>query len=186
MRDQLKTSIIYLITSGEATNQTFEADSKSILTLIETAVEAGVSLIQLREKNLSARSLYELAVRATALTSQSSTKLLINDRADIASASGAQGVHLTTRSLEPSVVRRAFGKEFLIGVSTHSLLEIQAARDNDADFAVFGPIFETPSKSDLGPPIGIEKLGIAAREVRPFPLIAIGGLTRNKIGRAHV
>jgi thiamine-phosphate pyrophosphorylase len=85
-------------------------------------VAARVSLIQLREKNLPARTLFELSERVARLTRGSDTRLLVNDRADIARAAGADGVHLTTRSLDAGVVRRAFGDDFLIGVSAHSLL----------------------------------------------------------------
>ena len=145
--------------------------------LIETAVAARLSLIQLREKNLSASALYELTRRAAVLTAQSSTRLLVNDRADIAMAAGADGVHLTSHSLETGVVRATFGEEFLIGVSTHSIEEARRARDGGADFAVYGPIFETPAKSALGLPLGVDNLREAALALNPFCLIALGGIT---------
>ncbi|HEV2914129.1 MAG TPA: thiamine phosphate synthase [Pyrinomonadaceae bacterium] len=169
--------IIYLITSGE-TNPASE-DFERLRTLCEAAVAARVSLIQLREKNLSARSLFELSVGLARLTRGSDTRLLVNDRADIARAAGADGVHLTTRSLDPLIVRRAFGDDFLIGVSTHSLAEARAARDlGAADFATFGPVFDTPSKRAYGPPVGPDRLREAARSLVPFPLVALGGITR--------
>lgn len=111
------------------------------------------------------------------MTRHTVTRLVVNDRADIARAAEADGVHLATRSLETSVVRRTFGSDFLIGVSTHSLAEAQAARDGGADFATFGPIFDTPSKRDYGAPLGLEKLSEAARTLAPFPLVALGGIT---------
>lgn len=122
--------------------------------------------------------LYELTTRAAKITRGSATRLLVNDRADIARAAGADGVHLTTQSLEAKVVRRAFGDDFLIGVSTHTLAEAQAARDGGADFAAFGPVFDTPSKRMYGPPVGLERLREAARALSPFPLLALGGITR--------
>lgn len=121
--------------------------------------------------------LYELTARAACLTRGSATRLLVNDRADIARASGADGVHLTTRSLHAQVVRRAFGEDFLIGVSTHSLEEARDARDGGADFATFGPLFETVSKRAYGPPVGLAPLTEAARSLAPFPLLALGGIT---------
>lgn len=145
---------------------------------------ARVSLIQLREKNLSARALYELTRRAAKLTRQSSSRLLVNDRADIASAAGADGVHLTSRSLETEVVRRSFGDEFLIGVSTHTLVEARAARDQGADFAVFGPVFETPSKTAPGSTVGVDTLRAVALALNPFLLIALGGVTRDNASLA--
>lgn len=121
--------------------------------------------------------LYELTSRCTAITQESETRLLVNDRADIARAAGADGVHLTTQSVEADTIRRTFGRHFLIGVSVHSVHEARSACDG-ADFAVFGPVFDTPSKNRFGPPIGIEEFGKAARELAPFPIIAIGGITR--------
>ena len=177
MRIELKTPIIYLITNGQATNQTLALDCERILALIETAVSARLSLIQLREKNLSARALYELTRRASALTAKSSTRLLVNDRADIARACGADGVHLTSRSLDTGVVRATFGDEFLIGVSTHSIKEARAARDGGADFAVYGPVFQSPAKSALGVPLGVDNLREAVLALNPFCLIALGGIT---------
>lgn len=173
--------IIYLITSGATTPSTAPAaeDFQHILRLIGAAVRAEVPLIQLREKNLTSRALYELTARSAELTRGTRTRLLVNDRADIARAAGADGVHLTTRSLEASVIRRAFGPDFLIGVSTHTLAEAHAARDQGADFAVFGPVFDTVSKRAYGPPVGLDSLREAARTVLPFPLIALGGITRD-------
>lgn len=170
--------ILYLITSGETTRRTVPAspEFKRILTLIQSATLAGINLIQLREKNLTARALYDLALRAAEITGGSATSLLVNDRADIALAAGCDGVHLTTRSLDASVVRRTFGPDFLIGVSTHSIEEALEARKEGADFAVFGPIFDTPSKRAYGPPLGLDKLEEASRQLAPFPLIAIGGI----------
>lgn len=121
--------------------------------------------------------LFQLAAHAAEITRGSHTLLFVNDRPDIARASRADGVHLTTRSLPADVVRRAFGRRLLIGVSTHTLAEARAAREEGADFAVFGPIFETPSKQTYGPPPGLEKLGEAAHALKSFPLLALGGLT---------
>lgn len=148
-----------------------------MLALVAAAVGARVPLIQIREKNLPASTLYELTLRAARLTRGSGTRLVLNDRADIARAALADGVHLTTRSLEASVVRRTFGEDFLIGVSTHSLEEARAARDGRADFAVFGPVFETDSKKIYGPPLGLARLSEAAGVLAPFPLLALGGIT---------
>jgi thiamine-phosphate pyrophosphorylase len=176
---QLQPPIIYLITSGATTPTSNPAseDFPNVLALVSSAVRAGVSLIQLREKNLAARALYELTARSAAITRGTRTRLLVNDRADIARAAGADGVHLTARSIQASVIRRAFGQDFLIGVSTHSLEEAREASGGGADFAVFGPVFDTASKRAYGQPLGLEKLRLVARTLSPFPLVAIGGLT---------
>jgi thiamine-phosphate pyrophosphorylase len=144
--------ITYLITSGATTNAT-----------------------------TAARMLHELAARAASIARGSATSILVNDRADIARTSLCDGVHLTTQSLDAGTVRRAFGEDFLIGVSTHTLSEARAARDGGADFAVFGPVFDTPSKRSYGPPLGVEILRETARALAPFPLVALGGITEETV-----
>lgn len=123
------------------------------------------------------RVLYELVLRAVAITSGSQTRLLVNDRVDVARAAGANGVHLTAQSLPAAVVRRICGSEFLIGVSTHSLADARAAQTADADFVVFGPVFETESKREFGPPQGLDQLRAVTSELGEFPVLAIGGIT---------
>jgi len=165
---------VYPITSGKSS-------IPDILRLIHAAVDAEVPLFQIREKTLSARALYEVVVRAVSVTRDSKTRLIVNDRVDVARAAGADGVQLTARSLPASIVRRVCGSEFLIGASTHSREEAQAARDGGADFVVFGPVFETESKRAFGPPQGLEKLRDVARALDEFPVLAIGGITLENI-----
>jgi thiamine-phosphate pyrophosphorylase len=181
----LQKPITYLITSGETTPQTRPGDKdfSRLLNLVAAAVAAHVNLLQLREKNLSTRVLYDLTLQAAEITRGSNTCLLINDRADVAYSAGAAGVHLTAGSIEASVIRRTFGDDFLIGVSTHSLEEARAAREARADFAVFGPVFETASKRVYGEPLGLEKLEQVANAFTQFPVLALGGVTLdNAIG----
>jgi thiamine-phosphate pyrophosphorylase len=170
---------IYLITAGQTTLVRSPTDKvlEPLLALVAAAVDAGVDLVQVREKQLSGRGLYYLAERAAGVTRGTNTKLLINDRADIALAVGADGVHLTTQSLPTPAIRCAFPTDFLMGVSAHSLSEAAAARDGGAHFATFGPIFDTHSKREYGPPVGLEKLSEAATALSRFPLIALGGIT---------
>jgi len=144
--------------------------------LIEAAVAAALPLVQIREKSLSARVLYELTTRAATIARGNTTRLLVNDRFDIARAAGADGVHLTSRSLPASVVRSICGDGFLIGVSTHSLQTSLDARAAGADFVVFGPVFETPSKQIFGEPQGLEKLREVTNALEGFPVLAIGGI----------
>ena len=171
--------ILYLITRGATAEATTSASKEFhwVLDQVSTAVAAGVQLIQLREKRLTARVLFELTARAAEITRGTSTRLLVNDRADIAAGAGADGVHLTTRSLEPKIVRMTFGDDFLIGASTHSLAEATNARDDGADFIVFGPIFPTPSKDEYGPPLGVSYLAEVASELAPCPVLALGGIS---------
>jgi thiamine-phosphate pyrophosphorylase len=170
--------IIYLITSGQTTSKTTPKSHEfsTILRLVEAAVASNVSLVQLREKNLTARVLYELTLTAVGITGSSSTRLLVNDRFDIAMGAHADGVHLTSRSMSPDVVRKSCGPEFLIGASTHSLSEAQLARDRGADFVIFGPVFETESKQAYGAPQGLVKLREVSSDLNGFPVVAIGGM----------
>jgi thiamine-phosphate pyrophosphorylase len=174
-----KRPITYLITSGQTTLKTTPNSDEfsKILQLIEAAVAAELSLVQIREKRLSTRVLYELVVRCAALTRGSRTTLLVNDRVDVALTARADGVHLTSESMPAAIVRHLCSREFLIGASTHSLAEARAAREGGADFVLFGPVFETESKKDFGQPQGVEKLREVASELAPFPVIAIGGVS---------
>jgi thiamine-phosphate pyrophosphorylase len=146
--------------------------------LVRAAIEAEVPLFQIREKSLPARVLYEIVASAAEITRGSKTRLLVNDRSDIARAAGADGVHLTTRSLPADVVRSIYGPEFLIGVSTHSLEEARAACDAGADFVVFGPVFE---KQGFSAPQGVEKLRHVAGDLGEFPVLAIGGIALENV-----
>ena len=178
MHRPLARPITYLITSGESCSATDSSSEefRRLLSSVRAAVEARVTLVQLREKALTGRILFELAAAAAHVARGSGTRILVNDRADVARAAGCDGVHLTTNSLEASAVRQAFGEEFLIGVSAHAPAEARAARDGGGDFAVFGPVFDTPSKRAYGAPAGLGALEEAARELSPFPVVALGGV----------
>jgi thiamine-phosphate pyrophosphorylase len=176
---KLSKPILYLITRGATTEATRRGspEFQQILNQISAAVAAGIDLIQVREKQLTARVLFQLVAEAVKVTRGSSTRLLVSDRADIAASAGADGVHLTTRSLDTATIRQTFSSELLVGVSTHSVDEIRAARDHGADFAVFGPIFETESKTQFGAPKGMDELSQAVRAAAEFPVLALGGIS---------
>jgi thiamine-phosphate pyrophosphorylase len=180
---KLELPITYLITSGQTSAKTTPDSPEflNILNLVEAATVAGVSLIQIREKNLPVRVLAELCSRVSTITRKSETRLLVNDRVDVALAYGADGVHLASRSLSVTVARRLSGDDFIIGISTHSLEETVGARDEGADFAVFGPVFETPSKLHLGEPQGLEKLREVASNARQLRVLAIGGVSLENV-----
>lgn len=165
--------ITYLITKGEVTDANFELAARELHAVIAAAVEEGVSLIQIREKQLSTRLLCVLAERAAEITRGFTTKLLINDRADVALAAGADGVHITENSLPANVIRGKFPDGFLIGVSAHSIDSVRQAVADNADLVVFAPVFATPGK---GEPKGLDALREACNAVAPFPVLALGGV----------
>jgi thiamine-phosphate pyrophosphorylase len=151
-----------------------------LLPRIQAAVEAGVDLVQLREKDLPTRELAELAEAAVRTCRGTGTKIVINDRLDIAMGLAADGVHLGGQSLPAEIVRREAGKDFLIGVSCHSLDEALEAEAAGADYILLGPIFETPSKLRYGPPLGLAKLSEVARRTT-IPVLALGGITVERV-----
>ncbi|MBS1792726.1 MAG: thiamine phosphate synthase [Acidobacteria bacterium] len=168
--------LLYPITTGELTAANFAEKSPAVLALVARAVESRIALIQLREKLLPARLLFELAERAARLTKNSPTRLLVNDRADVALAARADGVHLTAGSLPAHIIRTHFPPPFIVGVSTHAAAEVVAAGRAGADFATFGPVFETESKKIYGPPQGVEKLREAVAAAGDLPVVALGGI----------
>jgi thiamine-phosphate pyrophosphorylase len=142
------------------------------LIVAERAAREGVEMIQIRAKELSARELSGL-VRSVLRVAQRS-RILVNTRTDVALACGAHGVHLPAESMTPDTVRRITPGSFLIGVSCHTIQELRAAEREGADFAVYGPVFPSVTKSLT--PIGIEAFREAARSVR-LPVYALGGIT---------
>lgn len=155
------------------------AGPTDLLALIECAGAAAVDWIQIREKDLSAREMLELSRRSIAAAG--TTKILVNDRLDVALAAGVAGVHLGGESVPVAEVvhwcRTGHAPaEFLIGASCHSLEEVLAGESSGADYVFFGPVFATPSKLPYGAPQGIERLAGVCRRAR-IPVIAIGGIT---------
>src|SRR6476620_9854742 len=138
MSKNLSPPILYLITRGATTETTSpqSPEFQDILIQIRAAAAAQIDLVQIREKKLNARVLFDLVERAVDITRASSTRILVNDRADIAAGAGAHGVHLTTQSLEIAVIRNSFARNLLIGVSTHSREEAQLAHEQGADCIV--------------------------------------------------
>jgi thiamine-phosphate pyrophosphorylase len=160
---------------------------EALLGKIEAATAAGVDWIQIREKDLSARncgSLTREALRIAASPSGSKTRptrILVNDRLDIALTEHAGGVHLGEKSLPPAEAKRLAnsrfeGLDFLAGVSCHSLEAAKSAAKDGADYLFFGPVFATPSKAAFGSPQGLRRLTEVCRAVS-LPVLAIGGIT---------
>lgn len=157
-------------------------EPRPILPLVLEAVWAGVDFVQIREKDMATRELTELVAAAVRAGRESGTgtRILVNDRLDVALAVGADGVHLGTRSMPAQVVRRMVPQNFLVGVSCHSLHEALEAESAGADYLLLGPTFETPSKLAYGPPLGLEKLREVTARVKT-PVFALGGLSVNRV-----
>jgi thiamine-phosphate pyrophosphorylase len=136
---------------------------------------AGTFALQIREKDLADRELYELTVQARRILGPA-VALLVNGRVDIALAAGAQGVHLPAQGLPVSALRRRFGRDLLVGCSTHSVGEGERAARDGADYVTFGPILPTPNKAGLVVPKGFDALAEAVAALRPLPVFALGGL----------
>ncbi len=162
---------LYLITDRQLVRS-----DQDFYNVLEKLMLAGVQMIQLREKDLPAQQLLEMAYRLREITQHHHCLLLINDRVDIALAVNADGVHLRSNSMPPAVARKLMGTNKLIGISAHSVEEVIAAAAQDADFATYGPVFYTPSKAGLGAPKGLSELQEACCST-PLPIYALGGIT---------
>lgn len=145
--------------------------------VVKEACEAGIKAVQLREKDLSPVELFHMAEEIKKICQTYRARLFINDRIDVAMGVEADGVQLTGRSLPVDVVRRFYSG--LIGVSTHSLDEALLAQRGGADFALFGPIFFTPSKIQYGEPQGLSRLQYITRNVKLL-VFAVGGITPDR------
>ena len=153
-----------------------QTKGRALVPLLQRVLAAGISMVQLRERDLSARELVTLAREVQAVTASARSQLLINDRIDVALALEGVGVHLRSNSLPVPVARQLLGAGRLLGVSVHGVEEARQAESQGADYIVLGPIYETPSKQMFGPPLGIHVLEKACSLVR-IPIIGIGGVT---------
>jgi thiamine-phosphate pyrophosphorylase len=138
----------------------------------------GASLIQLREKQMPALQFYEQAQAALVVAEQCGVQLIVNDRVDIAMAVGAHGVHLGQDDMPPEAARRLLGNDAIIGYSTHSVAQAQQALILPIDYLAIGPIFETSTKTDTSPALGLDGLRAVRNAVGNIPLVAIGGISQ--------
>jgi thiamine-phosphate pyrophosphorylase len=149
---------------------------------VRMALAGGVDAVQLRERDLSARELHELALKLRAITQEAGAALIVNQRLDVALAAEADGVHLGWRSLSATDVRKLAGENFLIGLSCHDGPQVGSAEMVGANYALLGPVFHTPSKEGLVRPIGLAPLKALVSETK-IPVIAIGGITPENAGQ---
>jgi thiamine-phosphate pyrophosphorylase len=161
---------LYLITDRRATG------GRPLVDVVAAALAAAGGrahevAVQLREKDLEARALFELARALRAVTAAAGARLFVNDRIDVALAAGADGVHLTERSVRVIDVH-PLAPSLAVGVSTHTRAQVEGAAREGADFVVFGPVFETPSKP--GTSVGLASLSDVCRI--GIPVVALGGI----------
>ena len=164
---------LYLITDRSAV-------ARPPADIVEECLGAGLRAVQLREKDLPVREMLALARELREITRRHGARLVVNDRADVALAAGADGVQRTHTSLPVTDLRAMAPAGFLIGASTHSPAEARQAAAEGADFVVFGPVYDTPSKRAFGPPQGLGALEAVAGAVSR-PVIAVGGITPERV-----
>ena len=149
----------------------------SLLSLAQKLADAGVQLIQLRAKHITARQFQEIA-NALIAAAHNNVKIIINDRPDVAAITNAAGVHVGQEDLPVTGARKICPAPQWVGISTHNLEQLRAANDTAADYIAVGPIYPTTTKENPAPVVGLELIR-AARKLTRKPLVAIGGITIN-------
>jgi thiamine-phosphate pyrophosphorylase len=168
LREKLR---LYLVTDP------LLAGERGVMEIVRQALESGFGTIQLRDKTASTSFLTEMAVRLKALTEEHDALFLVNDRVDVARASGAHGVHLGQDDMPPEEARSLLGANAVIGVSVRTAAEARAAEAAGADYIAANLVYPTDTKKDISAPLGIDGIRLL-RKVSSLPLIAIGGINR--------
>ena len=148
---------------------------REIVEFAKEITAGGATLIQLREKHASSREILRIARELRRVLPQH-VRLILNDRADLCVAAGADGVHVGQDDLPPKAARRIVGPERIVGVSTHNPEQVKAGDESSADYVAVGPVFSTASKENPDPIIDLEGVK-RARALTQKPLVAIGGIT---------
>jgi thiamine-phosphate pyrophosphorylase len=160
---------VYLVTDRAL------AGGRSLGSVVRAALDGGVGVVQIREKNLSSRAFYETAIEIVRLARPMGRAVIVNDRLDIAMACGADGVHLGQTDLPCGEARRLGGSGLIVGISVGTEAEAVAAERAGADYLGISPVFATPTKPDAPEPAGLAGLRRIRSAVR-LPLVAIGGI----------
>jgi thiamine-phosphate diphosphorylase len=163
---------------------TESAAADRLVELVAAAASAGVGLIQIRERDLGAREMTSLVRRCVEAVGERETKVVVNDRADVALAAGAHGVHLRSDSMDALAVRRLFPADAIVGRSVHRPEEAAAASHGGGiDYLILGTLFQTLSKDPAHPLMTLEDLRAACR-LSTAPILAIGGMTVQRAAAA--
>jgi len=150
-----------------------------LIDLVGAAAAAGIELIQVRERDLEGRALAEIVSRCLAVVKGSATKVLVNDRADITTATGAHGVHLRSDSIGVAAARSLLGAHAVIGRSIHRVDEARATPR--ADYVIFGSLYQASSKDPGHPTATLDGLRSACDAANGVPVLAIGGMTLARV-----
>ena len=164
---------LYFITDRNLTRKTVIAD-------VISAINAGVKIIQYREKELSTREMYREAKAIREITKDKGTILIINDRIDIALAVNADGVHIGQDDMPFEIAKGILGADKIIGLTVHNVDEAILAEKLGADYLGVSPIFSTTTKKDAGKPAGLELIKKIRENVKT-PLVAIGGINYDNV-----
>lgn len=148
---------------------------------VRRLIAGGATLIQLREKRQQAGDWFNDALTAARICREAGVLCIVNDRVDMAIAIGADGVHLGQDDMHVAAARQLLGRGKIIGLSTHSIEQLEAALREEIDYAAIGPIFATSTKSDHEPVIGLNTLLNAAQTSGNVPLVAIGGISAENL-----
>ena len=164
---------LYLVTDRDVLR------GRDLIKCIEESILGGVTLVQLREKNVTSREFYEIAIKAKEVTSRYNIPLIINDRLDIALAIDADGLHIGQKDLPASVARKILGKDKILGVSAATLQESLEAEKDGADYLGVGAVFSTSTKKDTRD-VSYETLSSITSSVN-IPVVAIGGINEKNV-----
>jgi thiamine-phosphate pyrophosphorylase len=151
------------------------------IALFETWLAAGIRLVQLRAKTLPAGEFLKLATELSAKAERAGATFIVNDRADIAAASRASGVHLGQEDLSPEEIRPVVGPTAIVGLSTHNRVQVEAALRQPVTYVAIGPVFATRSKANPDPVVGLEGIAEAVALAGSLPVVAIGGITVDRV-----
>jgi thiamine-phosphate pyrophosphorylase len=148
---------------------------------VESLIDAGAKLIQIRDKHTSTREFYESALAAVGLAHARGAMVIVNDRVDVAVAVAADGVHLGQKDLPVAQARLLLGRRAIIGLSTHNGEQLTRAIDLPLDYVALGPVFGTSTKADAEPVVGLDGVTRARELAGELPLVAIGGINADNL-----
>ena len=147
------------------------------LDLGRSFLDGGARVLQLRAKELPSGALLELADALVALAGDYEAIVIVNDRVDVARLSGADGVHVGQDDLPPAIAREQLGPKAVVGFSTHTVSQLEAALREPVSYIAVGPVFGTSTKETGYTAVGLDLVSAAARMTGPIPVVAIGGVT---------